>query len=72
MNKLGGSMALFSSVFVCSATYIPSQTPEEPRFDVEIRRGEHRPFYTVTNQTSKSITACVVKLSSSSGKEGKA
>ena len=44
-----------------------SQTVEQPKFGIEIQTaGEHGPSYTVTNLTGKTVTACVIELSSSS------
>src|ERR1700687_3942765 len=66
MNILFALRAFIAVTLVSSAVHANSQIAEEPRFDIEIRAGEHGPFYTVTNQTSKIITACVVKFTSSS------
>ncbi len=50
-----------------SAARGESRTVETPRFQIEIQAaGEGSPKYTVTNLSGKTITACVMELSSSS------
>jgi len=66
MNIFAALQAFIAVTLVSSAVQSSSRIAEEPRFDFEIRAGERGPFYTVTNQTSKIVTACVVKFSSSS------
>jgi len=65
MNIPAALWTLTAVAFVSLTMHIPSQTAEEPRFDIEIRAGE-RPIYLVTNQSSKTLTACAVNFSFSS------
>lgn len=58
---------LNAGMLVSSAVHGQSQTAEQPRFQIEIQAtGEKGPRYIVTNLTGKTVTACVLKLSSSS------
>jgi hypothetical protein len=67
MNTPAALWAFMAVTLVASSLPPPSQIAEEPRFEIEIRAGERGPYYTATNQTSKVVTACVVKFSTSSG-----
>jgi hypothetical protein len=65
MNTPAALWTLTVVIFGSLTTHMRSQIGEEPRFDVEIRAGE-RPLYFVTNQNSKTLTACAVRFSFSS------
>ena len=57
---------LNAGILVSSAVPGQSQTVERPRFQIEIQAiGEGGPRYKVTNLTGKTVTACVLRLSSS-------
>ena len=62
MNIPAALWTLTAVAFVSLTMHISSQIAEEPRFDIEIRAGE-RPIYLVTNQSSKTLTACAVNFS---------
>jgi hypothetical protein len=68
MKILGAALSVLNAgILVSSAVPRQSQTVEQPRFQVEIQpMGEGAPRYKVTNLTGKTVTACVLRLSSSS------
>jgi hypothetical protein len=68
MKILGAALSVLNAAFlVTSAVPRQSQTVEQPRFQIEIQPiGEGAPRYKVTNLTGKTVTACVLRLSSSS------
>jgi hypothetical protein len=76
MNK---RMMLSSVVGVVGVVLVASllvrgetQTTQLPRFQIEIHAaGEKGPSFTITNLTGKTITACVVELSTSTDPEQK-
>jgi hypothetical protein len=51
--------------------FVDRSSAEQPRFQIEIQAtGETGPRYTVTNLTGRTVTACVLELSSSSQSGG--
>jgi hypothetical protein len=73
MKILTTVLCVLSAVMIVpSAMYGQSLTTEQPRFQIDIQAaGEGGPRYTVTNLTGKTVTACVLQLSSSSQNHGK-
>jgi hypothetical protein len=58
---------LNAGMWLSPASDMQSPTIEQPRFQIEIQpAGDRGPRYTVTNLTGKTVTACVIELSSSS------
>jgi hypothetical protein len=58
---------LNAGILASSPFHGQPQTVEQPRFQIEIdATGEGGPRYTVTNLTAKTVTACVLRLSSTS------
>jgi hypothetical protein len=73
MKILTTVLCVLSAVMIVpSAMYGQSLTTEQPRFQIDIQAaGEGGPRYMVTNLTGKTVTACVLELSSSSQSHGK-
>jgi hypothetical protein len=68
MKVPDGALRVLAVGFLFSSAVLgQAQTAEQPKFGIEIQvTGEHGPSYTVTNLTRKTVTACVIELSSSS------
>lgn len=61
-----GLFALNVTTLFCLAVNGQSAVAEQPKFQIEIHVSDPRtPSYTVTNLTGRTVTACVVRLSSS-------
>jgi len=73
MNILAAALSVLNaSILLSLAVHGQPQTPEQPKFQIEIQPPSHvaGPRFTVTNLTSRTVTACVLELSSSSESKG--
>jgi hypothetical protein len=73
MKILAAALCVLNAgMLVSSGVHGQLPTVEQPRFQIEIQAAaEGGPRYTVTNLTGKTVTACVLELSSSSQSKGK-
>jgi hypothetical protein len=73
MKMLAAALSVLNAgILAPSPVHGQSQSFEQPRFQIDIQAtGERGPRYTVTNLTGKTVTACVLELSSSSESKGK-
>ena len=63
---------LSTGLLALSPVSVQGQTPPQPKFQVEIQlAAENGPRYTVKNVSGKTVTACVVELSSSADSDRK-
>jgi hypothetical protein len=72
MKTLASALCVLNAIILFSAAFHgQSPSAEQPRFQIEIQAtGETGPRYTVTNLTGRTVTACVLELSSSSQSRG--
>jgi hypothetical protein len=68
MKMLAAALSVLNAgILASSPVHGQSQSFEQPRFQIDIQAtGERGPRYTVTNLTGKTVTACVLRLSSTS------
>jgi hypothetical protein len=68
MKMLAAALSVLNAgIQVSSPVHGQSQTVEQPRFQIDIQAaGGAGPRYTVTNLTGKTVTACDLRLSSTS------
>jgi hypothetical protein len=72
MKALASALCLLNATMLFSpAVHGQSPSAGRPRFQIDIQAGERGPRFTVTNLTDRSLTACVLELSSSSLAAGK-
>ncbi len=73
MNILAAALSVLNaSILLSLAVQGQPQTAERPKFQIEIQPPSQvaGPRFTVTNLTSRTVTACVLELSSSSESKG--
>jgi hypothetical protein len=72
MKALASALCVLSAIMLFSAAvHVQSPRAEQPRFQIEIQdTGEGGPRYTVKNLTDRTVTACVLELSSLSQGRG--